>query len=142
MRKPFDILLVEDHTPDAEHLRVLFKSIPVINTVVNFENHASAFKYLSDDANTNIGLVIVDYYNLQRKHEDYLEILDHCNKRGLPCIVLTSNNDVMQSVEAIHHGAWLYLQKPIVKKDIINIVDAVDDFALEIVNTRELRDAM
>ena len=139
MPKPFNILLIEDNLSDAEQLKIVFKSVPIINEIIQTEGHCEALNILQE--NDNVGLVFADYHTSE-PHSSYLDLLEYCENNHIPCIVLTGDNNPFHSIEAIQKGAWLYWQKPIEQKDIICIIETIQGLALEIVKREKVKDAM
>lgn len=106
------VFVVDDDEAVRASLRLLLKSlgIPAIT-------HGSAAEFLAEYEPEHPGCIILD---VRMPGMSGLELQDELNRRGavIPIIFITGHGDVPMAVEAMHHGAIDFLQKPFSDKDL------------------------
>jgi FixJ family two-component response regulator len=106
------VYVVDDDEAVRASLRLLLKSlaIPAIT-------HGSGAEFLAQYEPEHPGCIILD---VRMPGMSGLELQEELNRRGavIPIIFITGHGDVPMAVEAMHHGAIDFLQKPFSDKDL------------------------
>jgi two-component system response regulator FixJ len=110
------VFIVDDDNGVRSSIRVLMKSVGLPATTF-----ASAQEFLSTYHAINPGCVVLD---IRMPGMSGLELQEELNKRGavIPVIFITGHADVPMAVEAMRHGAFEFLQKPLRDQDLVDRV--------------------
>lgn len=135
MKKPFDILLIEDSIADAEYLKIQFSKIPIINTVIHVTNNRDALEYI-EEKHPNLGLVISDFF--VNCEVDNIKVLEKCDSKNLPFIYLTGSDNKFTAVESFSQGALACLEKPIKINQLLAVIEGLNPLGVEIVTVKDL----
>jgi len=106
------VFVVDDDEAVRASLRLLLKSLGIAAIT-----HGSAAEFLMEYEPEHPGCIILD---VRMPGMSGLELQDELNRRGaiIPIIFITGHGDVPMAVEAMHHGAIDFLQKPFSDKDL------------------------
>jgi len=121
MTKEQVILLVEDNDDDAELTVMAFREAKIANPVLRLEDGVEALDYLfargkhAGRSTADMPAVILLDLNLPRLGGlDVLAALRADERyKHLPVVVLTSSTEDKDRLEAYHHHANSYVQKPV-----------------------------
>lgn len=110
------ISVVDDDTAARTSLRLLLKSLGIGATAYD---SAAAFLASFDPAQP--GCLLLD---IRMPGMNGLELQQQLNQRGTrsPIIFITGHGDVPMAVEAMHHGAFDFLQKPFRDQELLDCV--------------------
>jgi two-component system, LuxR family, response regulator FixJ len=110
------VFIVDDDSGVRSSIRVLMKSVGLAATVF-----ASAKEFLQAYHPAQPGCVVLD---IRMPGMSGLELQEELNKRGavIPVIFVTGHADVPMAVEAMRHGAFDFLQKPLRDQDLVDRV--------------------
>lgn len=133
MKKPFDILLIEDHEPDAGLLIHKLKSIPLVNEIVLVKTKLDGLNLLEKNGK-DFGLVISDY-NTTAGDVDLKKLINKANKHNIHCVLLSGYNSAEYNVKAFEYGAIAYLEKPLNLDQFAAVISVIDGLSLELVRT-------
>ncbi|AEI12514.1 MULTISPECIES: response regulator [Cellulomonas] len=138
LRKPIEVLLVEDDPGDVLMTREAFEHNKVRNTLTVMADGVSALEYLRKegehaDAPTP-DLILLDLNLPRMDGREVLEALKADERlRMIPVVVLTTSEaeeDVVRSY-ALHANA--YVTKPVDFDAFITVVRQIDEFFVEVV---------
>ena len=133
MKKPFDILLIEDNEAEAELLRITFAEMPIINRLVHVGTNKEALEYLEEN-HPNLGLIISDFFiNCEIDNE---VVLKAAYEKNIPFIYLSGCDDTFTVVESFRQGALAFLQKPLIINQFLAVVKGLESLGIEIVPTK------
>ena len=124
------VFVVDDDEAVRSSLKLLLRSVG--RTVVDY---ASAGAYLAAYRYERAGCLILD---LRMPGMSGLELQDQLNARGaiVPVIFISGHANVPMAVEAMQHGAFDFLQKPLRDQNLLERVQAA--IALDTANRKEL----
>ncbi|HEY1283777.1 MAG TPA: response regulator transcription factor [Steroidobacteraceae bacterium] len=110
------VFIVDDDSGVRSSIRVLMKSVGLAATVF-----ASAKEFLEGYHAIQPGCLVLD---IRMPGMSGLELQEELNKRGavIPVIFVTGHADVPMAVEAMRHGAFDFLQKPLRDQDLVDRV--------------------
>ncbi len=140
MRRPFDILLIEDTPADVEITREAFRRSQTGNNIHVCRDGEEALDLLLQRgrfANLNHwarpDLILLDL-NLPRKNGiDVLqEIRSHDALREIPVVVLTTSDRDEDVRRCYRYGANSYLTKPVQFDECLKLVDAIQRYWLHL----------
>lgn len=121
MNKEQVILLVEDNDDDAELTAMAFREAKIANPLLRVEDGVEALDYLfgrgKHAARNRADLPAVVLLDLNLPRLGGLDVLaalraDEQSKH-LPVVVLTSSTEEKDRMQAYHHHANSYVQKPV-----------------------------
>ena len=121
MNKDQVILLVEDNDDDAELTAMAFREAKIANPLLRVEDGVEALDYLfgrgKHAARNRADLPAVVLLDLNLPRLGGLDVLaalraDEQSKH-LPVVVLTSSTEEKDRMQAYHHHANSYVQKPV-----------------------------
>jgi len=148
MKRDQVILLVEDNDDDAELTAMAFREANIANRLVRVEDGVEALDYLFARGThagrdpTDLPAVVLLDLNLPRLSGlDVLAALRaHDVSKHLPVVVLTSSTEDKDRMQAYHHHANSYVQKPV---DYDQFVGAARQLGLywTVLNVRPPHDA-
>lgn len=136
--RPIDILLVEDSPGDVRLTREILKLSKVRNVLFEASDGAEALAFLRRQGKyadaPHPDLILLDL-NLPKKdgREVLAEIKQDPELRRIPVVILTiskAEEDVLRSYD-LH--ANCYITKPVDLEQFVKIVQAIEDFWLQIV---------
>jgi len=110
------VFIVDDDNGVRSSIRVLMKSVGLAATTF-----ASAREFLGAYRETQPGCLVLD---VRMPAMSGLELQEELNRRGavIPVIFITGHADVPMAVEAMRHGAFDFLQKPLRDQDLVDRV--------------------
>jgi CheY-like chemotaxis protein len=137
VRRPIEILLVEDNPGDVRLTRELLKECQVRNTMASVGNGVEAVAYLrrlgTYGAAVRPDLILLDLNLPQKNGQEVLaEIKADSALRRIPVVVLTtskSDDDIARSYD-LH--ANCYVTKPVGLEQFTGVVRAIEQFWLTI----------
>jgi FixJ family two-component response regulator len=108
------VIVVDDDAGVRNAMRVLLKSVGLNCTL--FE---SAQDFLGSYQPSQQGCLVLD---IRMPGMSGLELQQQLNLRGavIPVIFMTGHGDIPMAVEAMQHGAFDFLQKPIREQDLLD----------------------
>lgn len=136
--RPIDILLVEDSPGDVRLTREILKLSKVRNVLFEASDGAEALAFLRRQGKyadaPHPDLILLDL-NLPKKdgREVLAEIKQDPELRRIPVVILTiskAEEDVLRTYD-LH--ANCYITKPVDLEQFVKIVQAIEDFWLQIV---------
>ncbi len=136
--RPVEILLVEDNEPDVELTREALQENKVANNLSVVSDGQLAMEFLRREGRyvdaPRPDLILLDL-NLPRKdgREVLFEIKQDDRLRLIPVVVLTTSKaeeDILRSYEL---QANCYVTKPVMLDQFLEVVKAIDNFWLTIV---------
>ena len=139
MRRPFDILLVEDNPADVEITLEAFRRSHKGNRVFVCRDGEEALEYLFQRGRyAKVGnaprpdLVLLDL-NLPKKNglEVLLQLKANERLRDIPVIVLTTSDRDEDVRRCYYGGANNYLTKPVQFDDCVKLVADIQQYWLE-----------
>src|SRR5690606_5545277 len=85
--------------------------------------YESGVSFLKQFRNDQEGVVVLD---VKMEEVDGIEVLRRFRRRGAsnPVIVITGHGDILTAVEAMHNGAWTFLEKPCNDRELWNNIEA------------------
>ena len=124
------VFIVDDDSGVRSSIRVLMKSVGLAATMF-----ASAKEFLDGYHAIQPGCLVLD---IRMPGMSGLELQEELNKRGavIPVIFVTGHADVPMAVEAMRHGAFDFLQKPLRDQDLVDRVQKA------LAHDRDTRDAL
>lgn len=138
-RKIVQILMVEDNPGDVRLTREALDGAKVRNQISVAQDGVEALSFLRKEgkyANTpHVDLILLDL-NLPKKdgREVLAEIKADENLRRIPVVILTSSQAEQDIVNAYDLHANAYISKPVDLEQFLQVVGAIENFWLEIVN--------
>ena len=139
MRRPFDILLVEDNPADVEITLEAFRRSHKGNRVFVCRDGEEALEFLFQRgryAKTGVAprpdLVLLDL-NLPKKNglEVLLQLKTNERLRDIPVIILTTSDRDEDVRRCYYNGANNYLTKPVQFDDCVKLVADIQQYWLE-----------
>ena len=108
------VIVVDDDAGVRNAMRILLKSVGLNCTLF-----ASAQEFLGSYQPSQQGCLILD---IRMPGMSGLELQQQLNLRGavIPVIFMTGHGDIPMAVEAMQHGAFDFLQKPIRDQDLLD----------------------
>jgi two-component system, LuxR family, response regulator FixJ len=108
------VFIVDDDEAVRDSLRLLLKSVGLTPLTL-----ASAHEFLNAYDPSHPGCVVLD---VRMPQMSGLEVQEQLNLRGavIPVIFITGHGDIPMAVEAMHAGAFDFLQKPFRDQDLID----------------------
>jgi FixJ family two-component response regulator len=108
------VIVVDDDTGVRNSMRILLKSVGLNCTLF-----ASAQEFLGAYQPSQQGCLVLD---IRMPGMSGLELQQELNLRGavIPVIFMSGHGDIPMAVEAIQHGAFDFLQKPIREQDLLD----------------------
>jgi CheY-like chemotaxis protein len=138
LRRPIEILLVEDNPGDARLTREALHEGRLLNNLHHVRDGVEALAFLKREAaheNAPLPDLMLLDLNLPRKdgREVLAEIKQDPRFQKIPVVVLTSSEaeqDILRSYE-LH--ANCYITKPVEFEKFLSIVRVIEDFWLQVV---------
>jgi len=108
------VMVVDDDLGVRNAMRLLLKSVGLDCMLF-----ASAQEFLDSWQPSQVGCLVLD---IRMPGMSGLELQEQLNLRGavIPVIFLSGHGDIPMAVEAIQHGAFDFLQKPIRDQDLLD----------------------
>jgi len=108
------VIVVDDDAGVRNSMRILLKSVGLNCTLF-----ASAQEFLGAYQPSQQGCLVLD---IRMPGMSGLELQQELNLRGavIPVIFMSGHGDIPMAVEAIQHGAFDFLQKPIREQDLLD----------------------
>ena len=124
-KKP--ILLVEDDTVDQDSVRRAFKDLHVANELIIVGNGEEALNYLNNQANDEIGLILLDL-NMPRMNgiEFLKEIKNNISLKQIPVVVLTTSNEENDRIESFKLSIAGYMVKPVQYLNFVEVIKSIN----------------
>jgi two-component system, LuxR family, response regulator FixJ len=124
------VFIVDDDSGVRSSIRVLMKSVGLAASAF-----ASAKEFLESYHAMQPGCLVLD---IRMPGMSGLELQEELNKRGavIPVIFVTGHADVPMAVEAMRHGAFDFLQKPLRDQELVDRVQKA------LARDRETRDEL
>ena len=138
IRRPIEILLVEDNPADVRLTRETFKDSRVENNLNDVPDGDEAIAFMRQEGKYRDAprpdLVLLDL-NLPKRsgHEVLKEIRSDSTLRGIPVVILTISEDRRDILESYDMNANCYITKPVDLKRFITVVNSIEDFWLSTV---------
>ena len=138
IRKPIEILFVEDNAGDVRLTQEAFKSSKLRNNVRIVWDGVEAMSFLRREGNyanaPRPDIILLDL-NLPKKdgREVLAEIKADENLKRIPVIVLSGSQDEEDVVKAYDNYANCYIMKPAKLDELIKVEKSVRDFWLRTV---------
>lgn len=139
MAEQIDILLVEDNEADIVLVREALKDAKVFNYLHVARDGEQALAFLRSENDLNPekivpGLIFLDLYMPKKNGMEVLaEIKNDKNLRSIPVVVMTSSVEEEDIVKAYENQANCYVTKPVDFEQLITVVEAIEDFWLNMV---------
>ena len=138
MKRPIEILLVEDNLGDVMLTREAFEEGKIINNLNHVPDGVEALAYLRKQGvyadHPTPDLVLLDL-NMPRKGG--LEVLEEVKRdetlRNIPIVVLTTSEAETDIVRSYHNYANAYITKPVDLEQFIRVVRTLEEFWLVVV---------
>lgn len=133
LRRPLEILLVEDNLGDVRLTQEAMKLATVANNMHVVADGVAALDFLYRRAIYGVSprpdLILLDL-NLPRKngHEVLAEIKQDMDLRSIPVVILTTSNARRDVAGAYHNHANCYITKPVGYDQFREVVQAIEDF--------------
>jgi CheY-like chemotaxis protein len=138
LRRPIEILLVEDNAGDVRLTREALRDAQVKNSISVAKDGVEAIAFLTraepyTDA-PRPDLILLDL-NLPKKggREVLAEIKDNPDLRRIPVVILTTSQEEKDVLAAYDLHANCYVVKPVDLEQFIAIMKSVEDFWFQIV---------
>ena len=133
-----EILLVEDDPGDVRLTMEALKSAKVLNHLSVVDNGVEAMAFLRKEgkyAHAAIPDLILLDLNLPKKdgREVLGEVKTDPELKRIPVVVLTTSQDERDVLHAYNTHANCYITKPLDLKQFLAVVEAIDNFWLNIV---------
>jgi FixJ family two-component response regulator len=111
-------------------------SLLLISGGYHVETYANVREFLTAEATTGPGCIILDIY---LDGESGLELLDTIMKKtaNLPVIYITGHGDIPMSVSALKKGALNFLQKPVDEKQLLPAVEEALKLSMAFIDTQQ-----
>lgn len=143
--EPIEILLIEDNPGDVVLVREALKSAKVRNNLHVAEDGEAAIAFLnaSLDGGDGVrpGVVLLDLNLPKRDGREVLrDIKTNPDLRTIPVVVMTSSKDEEDIWKAYDAQANCYITKPVTFDQLMKVVQAIDDFWLNLVQLPPKRD--
>lgn len=140
MRRPYDILLVEDNPADVEITLEAFRRSRSGNRVSVCRDGEEALDYLFQRGRYIRGLnaprpdmILLDLNLPKRSGLEILEQIKHDETlRGIPVIVLTTSDRDEDVRRCYRQGANNYITKPVQFDDCVKLVATIEQYWLEL----------
>jgi len=115
------VFVVDDDDAVRTSLRLLLKSMGLSSQAM-----ASAAAFLDAYQSSQPGCLVLD---VRMPGMSGLELQQQLNLRGatIPVIFISGHGDIPMAVDAMHHGAFDFLQKPFCDEDLIDRVQRALD---------------
>ncbi|MGB3727164.1 MAG: response regulator [Glaciecola sp.] len=136
MKKPAQILLVEDSKSDQVMVQRALEDGRIRCELVIANNGNEALKMLTDSAQYKAlpHLILMDInMPIMDGKQTLKAIRDNQQISHIPVIMLTTSSREKDVMESYQLGVNAYLTKPIVDADFLKIISRIEDFWLEIV---------
>ena len=138
MKRPIEILLVEDNPGDVMLTREAFEEGKIINNLNHVPDGVEALAYLRKQGvyadHPTPDLVLLDL-NMPRKSG--LEVLEEVKRdetlRNIPIVVLTTSEAEADILRSYHNHANAYITKPVDLEQFIWVVRTLEEFWLVVV---------
>ena len=138
MKRPIEILLVEDNPGDVMLTREAFEEGKISNNLNHVADGEEALAYLRKQGpythHPTPDLVLLDL-NIPRKSG--LEVLEEVkrdeNLRNIPIVVLTTSEAEADILRSYHSHANAYITKPVDLEQFIKVVRTLEEFWLVVV---------
>ena len=127
MRNCKPVLLIEDDTIDAMTVRRAFKDLKVANPLAHSLNGEEALAYLTDEANEEPCVMLLDLNMPKMNGTEFLRIVkaDPTLKR-IPVIVLTTSNEERDILESFKRRVAGYIVKPVDYQKFVDAIRTID----------------
>ena len=140
IRKPVEILLIEDNLGDNRLTIEILKEAEVPTNIHMITNGVEAMKFLNQENqyadSKRPDLILLDL-NIPKKdgREILAEIKTNPQLKCIPVIVLTTSQSEWDVKSTYEHYANAFITKPIDLSEFINVIKSVEEYWL---NTVEL----
>ncbi len=127
MRNSRPILLIEDDRVDVMTLERAMKDLNVTNPVVNVRNGEEALRYLRNEANQKLCLILLDLNMPKVNGIEFLQLAKADQMlKNIPVVMLTTSTEQQDITESFRLGAAGYMVKSIDYKRFVEIIKAID----------------
>lgn len=138
LKRPIEILLVEDNPGDIRLTQEALKESKVLNTVHIVNDGVEAMAFLRKEEKyvdaPRPDIILLDL-NLPRKdgREVLVEIKTDEDLKRIPVVILTTSVAEEDILKAYNHYVNCYITKPVELDEFIQIVKSIEGFWLSIV---------
>lgn len=145
MSEHIDILLVEDNEADIVLVREALKDAKVSNKLYVVKDGQAALDFLRLDPKHNPervipGLVLLDLYMPKKNGQEVLEEMKADDKlKPIPVVIMTSSQEEADITRAYTSQAASYVIKPVNFEQLTQVVGAIEDFWLSVVQLPKIR---
>lgn len=127
MRSSRPILLIEDDRVDVMTLERAMKDLNVTNPVVNVRNGEEALRYLRNEANQKLCLILLDLNMPKVNGIEFLQLAKADEMlKNIPVVMLTTSTEQQDITESFKLGAAGYMVKSIDYKRFVEIIKVID----------------
>jgi CheY-like chemotaxis protein len=135
---PVEIMLVEDNPGDIRLIKELFKDADVKNQVNVAFNGEEALQMLHQEGKfTSLSLPDLILLDLNLPKIDGKEVLKEIKNDNrlmyIPVIILTTSREENDIIETYRYSANSFITKPVDLDRFIKVIDAIQEFWLNIV---------
>lgn len=138
IKKPVEVLLVEDNPGDVRLIQEVFKETKIKNVLHVARDGEEAIQMLKQKGKTILprapDLILLDL-NLPKKdgRDVLIEIKRDEHLKCTPVVVLTSSSREEDLVETYKNNANCYISKPVELGQLIRVIENMGNFWLDIV---------
>ncbi len=135
IKKPVEILLIEDNPADARLVVEVLKDSKIKNKIHVIEDGVTAMDYLHQEGNyknTSRPDIIMLDLNLPKKdgREVLKEIKDHPKLKCIPVVILTTSSTREDINQTYSNHANCFITKPVDFDQFLKVVQSIEDFWL------------
>ncbi len=134
-----NILLVEDNPADARLIEEVFKDTNVKNRIFVVKDGVEAMDFLYNENNyvdaPKPEIILLDL-NLPRKdgREVLKEVKENEDLKSIPIVILTTSSAKEDVIRTYNNHANCYITKPVDFDQFLQVINAIEDFWLKVVN--------